>query len=162
MDCSLPGSSVHGIFQARIVEWVASSSPGDLPDPRMEPMSPAPQGDSLLLSCQGSHAGFHRPLCFPSSTPSLTSSLLSAHSPPVDRCPVLLWTGVQSPCAQVPSPSVHRCPVLLCTGVQSSCAQVFSPSSLPGLLCACPFHSPVKGVPPTHQAGGVSLSLSSS
>ena len=25
MDCSLPGSSVHGIFQARILEWVATS-----------------------------------------------------------------------------------------------------------------------------------------
>ena len=23
MDCSLPGSSIHGIFQARILEWVA-------------------------------------------------------------------------------------------------------------------------------------------
>ena len=23
MDCSLPGSSVHGIFQAGILEWVA-------------------------------------------------------------------------------------------------------------------------------------------
>ena len=23
MDCSLPGSSVHGIFQARILEWIA-------------------------------------------------------------------------------------------------------------------------------------------
>jgi len=22
MDCSLPGSSVHGIFQARVLEWV--------------------------------------------------------------------------------------------------------------------------------------------
>ena len=35
MDCSQPGSSVHGIFQARILEWVAisfsreSSQPGD-------------------------------------------------------------------------------------------------------------------------------------
>ena len=26
MDCSLPGSSVHGILQARILEWVAISS----------------------------------------------------------------------------------------------------------------------------------------
>ena len=26
MDCSLPGSSVHGIFQARVLEWVAISS----------------------------------------------------------------------------------------------------------------------------------------
>ena len=24
MDCSLPGFSVHGVFQARILEWVAS------------------------------------------------------------------------------------------------------------------------------------------
>ena len=27
MDCSLPGSSLHGIFQARVLEWVAISSP---------------------------------------------------------------------------------------------------------------------------------------
>ena len=25
MDCSPPGSSVHGIFQARVLEWVAIS-----------------------------------------------------------------------------------------------------------------------------------------
>jgi len=25
MDCSLPGSSVHGIFQAMVLEWVASA-----------------------------------------------------------------------------------------------------------------------------------------
>ena len=33
-DCSLPGSSVHGILQARILEWVATSSSRGLPDPR--------------------------------------------------------------------------------------------------------------------------------
>ena len=27
MDCSLPGSSAHGSFQARVLEWVASASP---------------------------------------------------------------------------------------------------------------------------------------
>ena len=36
---SLPGSSVHGILQARILEWVAIPLPGDLPDPRIEPIS---------------------------------------------------------------------------------------------------------------------------
>ena len=44
LDCSPPGSSVHGIFQARILEWVACPPPGDLPDPGIEPestMSPA-------------------------------------------------------------------------------------------------------------------------
>jgi len=25
VDCSLPGSSIHGIFQARVLEWVAIS-----------------------------------------------------------------------------------------------------------------------------------------
>ena len=37
MDCSPPGSSVHGILQVRILEWVAISSPGDLPTPETEP-----------------------------------------------------------------------------------------------------------------------------
>ena len=35
----LPVSSVHGILQARILEWVAIPSPGDLPDTGMEPAS---------------------------------------------------------------------------------------------------------------------------
>ena len=39
MDCNLPGSSVHGILQASILEWVATPPPGDLPDPGIEPMS---------------------------------------------------------------------------------------------------------------------------
>ena len=40
MDCSPPGSSVHGILQARILEWAArilDPPPGDLPDPGIEP-----------------------------------------------------------------------------------------------------------------------------
>ena len=92
MDCSLPGSSVHGIFQARVLEWGAIAfskvlnlgvnkvkvkvahrlqparllcpwnspckntgagsqpfpSPGDPPDPGIEPRSPSLQADSLL------------------------------------------------------------------------------------------------------------------
>ena len=40
IDCSPPGSSVHGIFQARILEWVAFPPPEDLPNPEMEPESP--------------------------------------------------------------------------------------------------------------------------
>ena len=40
-DCSLPGSSVHGIFQVRLLEWVAVPSSGDLPDPGIEPTSSA-------------------------------------------------------------------------------------------------------------------------
>ena len=47
MDCSLSGFSVHGIFQARVLEWNAIPSPGDLPDPGIEPGSPALQADTL-------------------------------------------------------------------------------------------------------------------
>ena len=38
VDCSPPGS-VHGILQARILEWIAFSSPGDLPGPGIKPVS---------------------------------------------------------------------------------------------------------------------------
>ena len=48
MDYSPPGSSVHEILQARILEWVAISFPGDLPDPGIEPRSLTLQADSLL------------------------------------------------------------------------------------------------------------------
>ena len=40
MDCSPLGSSVNGILQARILEWVASHFPGNLPDPGIKPASP--------------------------------------------------------------------------------------------------------------------------
>ena len=40
MDCSLPGSSVHGVFQAIVLEWIAISFSRDLPNPGIEPWSP--------------------------------------------------------------------------------------------------------------------------
>ena len=39
MDCSLPGSSVHEISQARILEWVAISFSRDLTSQGIEPLS---------------------------------------------------------------------------------------------------------------------------
>ena len=46
--CSLPGSSVHRILQARILEWAAIPSSKGSPDPGIEPRSLALQTDSLL------------------------------------------------------------------------------------------------------------------
>ena len=48
MDCSSPGFSVHGISQARILEWVPFLSPGDLLSPKTEPRSHALHTDSLM------------------------------------------------------------------------------------------------------------------
>ena len=53
MDCSLQGSSVHGIFQVRILEWVVMPSSRGSCQPGIEltsPMSPTLQADSLPLS----------------------------------------------------------------------------------------------------------------
>ena len=47
MDCSLPGSSVHGILQARILESVSIPFSRGSSQPRIEPMSPTLQADSL-------------------------------------------------------------------------------------------------------------------
>ena len=39
--------TVHEILQARILEWVAFPSPGDIPNPGIKPRSPTLQVDSL-------------------------------------------------------------------------------------------------------------------
>ena len=56
-NCSLPGSSVQGIFQARILEWVAISSSMGSSWPRDQTwsfLSPALQADYLALCHLGS------------------------------------------------------------------------------------------------------------
>ena len=53
MDCSLPGFSVQGRLQARILEWFAISFFRDLPDPGIKPGSPALQANSLPTELPG-------------------------------------------------------------------------------------------------------------
>ena len=57
MDCSPPGSSVHGIFQARILEWLPCPSPGNLPDLRLEPVSPMSPALASGFCITGAHLG---------------------------------------------------------------------------------------------------------
>ena len=60
MDYCPLGSSVHGILQARILEWLPFPSPGDLPNPgiylQLLDILPC-QEDCLPLSHLGSHLG---------------------------------------------------------------------------------------------------------
>ena len=49
MDCSLPGFSVHVIFQARLLEWVPISFSRDLPNPGMEPRSSILQAGKIKI-----------------------------------------------------------------------------------------------------------------
>ena len=55
MDDSFPGSSVHGILQARILEWVAIpfSGAGGLPYPGIEPAAAALAGRFLTTESPG-------------------------------------------------------------------------------------------------------------
>ena len=53
VDCSPPGSFVHGILQARIMEWVVMTSSGESSQPRIElvsPVAPILQVASLPLA----------------------------------------------------------------------------------------------------------------
>ena len=59
---SPPGLSAHQILQARIPEWVAFPSPGDLPNPGIKSASPALQANSWLSQPpgRGSYFTYHR------------------------------------------------------------------------------------------------------
>ena len=52
MDCSSPGSSVHGILQARLLEWVTS---GDLPDSRIKPAYVSCLAGRFFMEAQRHH-----------------------------------------------------------------------------------------------------------
>ena len=54
MDCSLPGSSVHGILQARLLEWVAISFSRGSSQPRNRTQVSCTAGSLYQLSCKGS------------------------------------------------------------------------------------------------------------
>ena len=47
ISCQAPQATVHGVSQARIQSRLPFPSPGDLPDPGIEPGSPTLQADAL-------------------------------------------------------------------------------------------------------------------
>ena len=53
MDCSPPGSSVHGISRQEYWSRLPCPRPGDLPDPEIKPASPALQVNSLITEPPG-------------------------------------------------------------------------------------------------------------
>ena len=53
MDCSPPGSSVHGVLQARILEWAAMPSSRGFPDPGIELECSALAGVVFTTSATG-------------------------------------------------------------------------------------------------------------
>ena len=74
LDCSLPGFSFHGVFQARYWRALPFPSPGDLPNPGIELMSPALQADALTSEPPGKQ---EVKLGLKSSSPNSPLSVLS-------------------------------------------------------------------------------------
>ena len=83
MDCSSPGSSVHGIFQARIMEWVAIfyfRGSSQLRIETMSPVSPALAGE-FFTNCATWDAPQSSLLLINSRNPTPLLSLPILHCP---------------------------------------------------------------------------------
>ena len=106
MDCSPPGSSVYGILQARILEWIAVRFSRGFPNPGIQPRSPALQADSLPFKPPGKalqtslylekYASYPLQLRSPCVLltpvpPSFFCNLL--HQLPLFLSPLKLWAG---------------------------------------------------------------------
>ena len=105
MDHSLLGSSVHGIFQARILGGLPCAPPGHLPNPGIEPlslMSPALAGRFLTLVPPG------KPI-----SKVMSNSFSSAQPFPVSWWVVMEDDPVMSLCVQVVNSS-SSLPLFFC------------------------------------------------
>ena len=76
MDCSLPGSSIHGILQARILEWVAMPSSGNFPR------------DRIRVSCLLHWQEGSLPLALPGKPCRSVKNLMSKLPPPSPSLPI--------------------------------------------------------------------------
>ena len=123
MDCIPPGSSVHGILQARILEWVAIPFSRASSQPRDRTWCPALQADSLLSEPPGkpSYRLHKRQMPFSAfeKAPSETTSFAAQMGSRNGKVTIDLGSGV---------PVSHRCPNTLQT--QGSKPQKFTPHSL--------------------------------
>ena len=133
MDCSPPGSSVHGILQARRLEWGAISSPGDLLDPGIVPGAPALQADSSPREPPGqSCSESSKSLRFSASlSASLSGDPKPLQSPRLTSLP-----------SQVPSPHLsaltHGPRLSQKSGSHETCSL---PSALSSAASGLPHHS---------------------
>ena len=116
MDFSLPGSSVHGIFQARMLEWIALPSSRGSSWPGIEPnsMSPAPVGEFFTTSTTWEVLGLctEMQLTFVSDSSVQFSSVQFSHSVVSDSLRPHGLQHARLPCP-LPTPGVYSnsCPL---------------------------------------------------
>ena len=125
-DCSLPGSSVLGILQARILEWVAIPFSRGSSHPRIEPRSSAVQVDSFYhLSRQGSLSSVRLLSC----VRLFVTPWIAAHQ--VSLSIINSWSSLKLTSTESVIPSCHLilcCPFFLLPPIPPS-IKVFSNDS---------------------------------
>ena len=120
--CSLPGSPVDGMFQARILEWVAISFSRESTQPGIKPVSPALAGVFFPTEPSRKPLPFHQP----QFSCSVMSDSLQPHA---------LW-HTRLPC---PSPTPGACSLKSIESVTPSnhlilcCPLLLLPSILPSI-----------------------------
>ena len=136
MDWSSPSSSVHEIPQATMLEGLSFPSPGDLPNPGIEPRSPTMQANPLRSEPPGNTSYTIENPPIPQSRSFFSLSLVIKHPTPPHsaNAPLPQWGQVSH------SPA---------TGIVAGCSHL--PPCLPAgggrpLLCSLPINAPRTGV----------------
>ena len=124
MDCSPPGSSVHGISQARKLEWVAFPSPGDLPDPGITSASSALAGRFFTAEPPGNCRDMNFVVVQSLSHVQVFATPQTRSTTPAFLCFTISWSLLKLMSIELVKPSNH---LILCHPF-SFCLQFFSAS----------------------------------
>ena len=124
LDSCPPGSSIRGVFQASILEWIAFPSRGDLPSPGLEPGFPTLQADALPSEPAGKPKyDFTEPQRGPPFQPA--PPLPNSRSQPLEETPATL-----SPLQNASATSNHT---EFCRAVSSGALKIRADCSCPGV-----------------------------
>ena len=150
MDCSLPGSSVHGIFQAIVLEWIATSFPRGSSQPRdwTQVSHIVDRHLTVWATRENSWILFYVSLLSFQFSCSVMSNSLWPHEPQHSR----------PPCPS-PTPGVHPNPCPL----SQRCHPTISSSVVP--FSSCPQSFPASGsfqISQLFLSGGQSTGVSAS
>ena len=110
MDCSLTGSSVHGIFQARILEWMAIPFSRESSQPRDRTQVSLIAGGFFHLSHQGNLAAAKSPQLCPTLCDPIDGSPPGPPSLGFSRQEH--WSGLPFPSPMRESEVAQSCPTL--------------------------------------------------
>ena len=130
---SPPGSSVHGILQARTLEWVVISFSRGSSHPGIEPVSPTLQADSLPFEPPGNSTAV--PIA--GATPDVTPLLEQNHTASVKWHTLLIWQARSSHSLAIKRP---RSLSLSFNAVWTAAHSLFCPRAAPTLPDSVIFH----------------------